>query len=129
MNIDTKDPVWNGDEFRTQRQPRTIVFLSYSQPVLKHFGSRRATTDDELPRSRKIFRANVNAVLPVTRFKTEIVRQARLADDAGCIDNVTTTQLMLLTIACSITNREPAHLFSDAKNNAIEVGLEKMLLL
>src|SRR6185369_11150927 len=38
VNIDAKDPMRHRDESRAQRQPRTILFLSYSQPILEHFG-------------------------------------------------------------------------------------------
>src|SRR5215218_7947241 len=118
------------NEFRPQRQPRTITFLSYSQPILEHFGSRRATTyNQKSPSGRKIFRPNIDAVQPAAPFKKKIIWEPRLTNDARCIDDVTATQLMLLTIACSISNREPSSLLSDSENGAIEVDPQLMLLL
>src|ERR1041385_982070 len=105
MNVDSQDPMWNRNEFRAQRQPGPITFLPHSQPVLEHFRCRRATTDDEqLASSREIFSTRVDAVFPASRFEMKVVRKTRLTDDAGRIDDMTSMQLLSVTIAVSISN-------------------------
>src|SRR5436190_14705896 len=104
MDVDAKDPMWNRYEIRTQRQPGTITFLPHSQPVLKHFGCRRAATyDEKLASAGQVFGTGVDAVQPTSRFKVKVIRQARLTNDSGRIDHMTAMQLMSPTVASAIT--------------------------
>src|SRR6478736_5266246 len=105
MDVDAKNPMWNRYEFRTQRQPGTITFLPHSQPVLEHLGRRRAATyDEKLASGGQVFGTCVNAVQPTSRFKTKVIRQARLTNDSGRVDHMTAMQLMSVATVVSITN-------------------------
>ena len=118
VNVDTEDPMWNRDRVSnaatTTRDHLPVSLATNSQEP--RLPTRHHLQPEAVARSGEIFGAHVNTVPPAaTASKMKVIRQSRLADDAGCIDHMTAAQLMLLTVACSITNREPACLFFELR--------------